>query len=92
MQGKTDLSAERKEEKIKPFIFESKYSRYLSGPFTPDAFFANKMYRKFDSVLGMYHDQALIPFKLINFGWGVNYTPAPPVRRCPAAAAFPRFR
>ncbi len=32
------------------------------------------MYKDFDLVLGMYHDQALIPFKLLNFSSGVNYT------------------
>jgi 4-hydroxythreonine-4-phosphate dehydrogenase len=79
--GENGLIGREEEEKIKPFIFESKYSRYLSGPFSPDAFFANKMYRKFDLVLGMYHDQALIPFKLINFGSGVNYTAGLPIVR-----------
>ncbi len=29
----------------------------------------------------MYHDQALIPFKLINFGKGVNYTAGLPIIR-----------
>jgi len=37
-----------------------------AGPFVPDAFFANHLYKKFDAVLGMYHDQVLIPFKMMN--------------------------
>jgi 4-hydroxythreonine-4-phosphate dehydrogenase len=32
-------------------------------------------------VIGMYHDQVLIPFKLLNFGGGVNYTAGLPIIR-----------
>ncbi|MFZ1518158.1 MAG: 4-hydroxythreonine-4-phosphate dehydrogenase PdxA [Ignavibacteriaceae bacterium] len=46
----------------------------VSGPFVPDAFWGNKTYKKFDMILGMYHDQILIPFKLLNFNSGVNFT------------------
>ena len=46
----------------------------IEGPFVPDAFFANKLYKKFNIVVGMYHDQVLIPFKMMNFNSGVNYT------------------
>jgi len=59
-----------------------KYSYYnIQGPFVPDAFFANQLYRKFDFILGMYHDQILIPFKLINFIKGVNFTAGLPIIR-----------
>jgi 4-hydroxythreonine-4-phosphate dehydrogenase len=51
------------------------------GPFSPDAFFAKKLYNKYDLVYGMYHDQVLIPFKLLNFDKGVNYTAGLPVIR-----------
>jgi len=64
-----------------PIIKDKKYNRYLSGPFSPDAFFANKMHKKFDLVFGMYHDQVLIPFKLMNFGEGVNFTAGLPIVR-----------
>jgi 4-hydroxythreonine-4-phosphate dehydrogenase len=67
------------EEKIiKPVI--EKFS-YCEGPFSPDAFFANKLYKNYDCVLGMYHDQLLIPFKMLNFSSGVNYTAGLPVVR-----------
>ena len=46
----------------------------VSGPFVPDAFWGNKSYKKYDLILGMYHDQILIPFKLLNFNNGVNFT------------------
>lgn len=46
----------------------------IFGPFSPDAFFANHHYRNYDLVAGMYHDQVLIPFKMLSFTSGVNYT------------------
>jgi 4-hydroxythreonine-4-phosphate dehydrogenase len=64
----------KEEEKIiRPVIKEFK-SYSIDGPFPSDAFFAAKKYRDYDFVLGMYHDQVLIPFKLLNFSSGVNYT------------------
>lgn len=44
------------------------------GPFPADAFFAREMWRRFDAVLAMYHDQGLIPFKMLDEGRGVNVT------------------
>jgi 4-hydroxythreonine-4-phosphate dehydrogenase len=40
------------------------------GPYPADSFFGSESYRKFDAVLAMYHDQALIPFRSITFGEG----------------------
>ncbi len=59
---------------LKPVINNSGRDKKIDGPFSPDAFFANRLFEKYDAVFGMYHDQVLIPFKLINFGAGVNYT------------------
>ena len=47
----------------------------------PDAFFANKLYNNYNAVLGMYHDEVLIPFKMLNFETGVNYTAGLPIVR-----------
>lgn len=63
---------------IKPVI---KKFKNVYGPFVPDAFFGQKLYRKFDAVIGMYHDQVLIPFKLLNFDTGVNFTANLPIVR-----------
>jgi 4-hydroxythreonine-4-phosphate dehydrogenase len=79
--GENGLIGNEEKKIIKPLLAESKYSRYLSGPFSADAFFANRLYKNFDLVFGMYHDQALVPFKLINFGAGVNFTAGLPVVR-----------
>ena len=46
----------------------------LEGPFSPDSFFTNKFFTAFDGVLALYHDQGLIPFKLLFFENGVNNT------------------
>ncbi len=56
-------------------------NKNVFGPFVPDAFFGMKKYLDFDAVIGMYHDQVLIPFKLLNFEKGVNYTAGLPIVR-----------
>lgn len=47
---------------------------YAFGPYPADGFFGSDAFRKFDAVLAMYHDQGLVPFKLLGFEDGVNYT------------------
>lgn len=44
------------------------------GPYPADGFFGAGDYARFDAILAMYHDQGLIPFKLISFERGVNFT------------------
>jgi len=51
------------------------------GPFVPDAFFGSGAFKNYDAVLGMYHDQILIPFKLLNFETGTNFTAGLPFVR-----------
>jgi len=46
----------------------------IRGPYSSDAYFANQTYKKFDITIAMYHDQGLIPFKMISFERGVNFT------------------
>jgi 4-hydroxythreonine-4-phosphate dehydrogenase len=46
----------------------------ISGPFPADGFFAFGGYRSYDGMLAMYHDQGLIPLKLLANGGGVNTT------------------
>ena len=67
---------------IAPAIERAKEEGILAfGPYSPDGFFGNGYYKKFDAVLAMYHDQGLIPFKTIVFEDGVNYTAGLPVVR-----------
>jgi 4-hydroxythreonine-4-phosphate dehydrogenase len=44
------------------------------GPFPADTLFHEAARRRYDAVLCMYHDQALIPLKTIDFDGGVNVT------------------
>lgn len=44
------------------------------GPFPPDVVFGDAMHGKYDAVVAMYHDQGLIPFKMLYFKDGVNMT------------------
>lgn len=46
----------------------------FSGPFSPDTIFWRCAQGEFDAVLCMYHDQGLIPLKLLGFHEGVNVT------------------
>lgn len=71
--GENGKIGSEEKEIILPVV-KSYESKSIQGPFVPDAFFANKLHKKYDLVIGMYHDQVLIPFKLINFDLGVNYT------------------
>jgi len=45
-----------------------------SGPAPADTLFHDAARRRYDAVLCMYHDQALIPLKTIDFATGVNVT------------------
>jgi 4-hydroxythreonine-4-phosphate dehydrogenase len=46
----------------------------FSGPHVPDAIFRDAAEGHYDAVLAMYHDQGLIPLKLLDFDSGVNVT------------------
>jgi 4-hydroxythreonine-4-phosphate dehydrogenase len=46
----------------------------LSGPHPADTLFRRAVDGEFDGVVALYHDQALIPVKLLGFGDAVNVT------------------
>lgn len=72
------IGTEEKEQ-ISPAIelaFQDRINAF--GPFPADNFFSTRQYRKFDAVLAMYHDQGMIPFKLIT-DEGVNFTAGLPI-------------
>jgi 4-hydroxythreonine-4-phosphate dehydrogenase len=46
----------------------------VSGPYSADAFFGTRRWENSDVVLAMYHDQGLIPIKMLSFDKGVNST------------------
>lgn len=53
----------------------------VSGPLPPDTVFGKAVNGDFDAVVCMYHDQGLIPFKLLHFEDGVNVTLGLPIVR-----------
>jgi len=66
------------QEEIKTVIpvmkFLAEIGFNLKGPFSADGFFGSSLYKKFDAVIAMYHDQAMIPFKILSKDSGVNFT------------------
>lgn len=51
------------------------------GPYPPDTIFYRAYQGEFDVVVSMYHDQGLIPLKLVHFDTGVNVTLGLPIVR-----------
>lgn len=47
-------------------LFVEKNKDLVSGPYSADGFFSLQDYQKFSFLIANYHDQALIPFKLIH--------------------------
>ncbi len=73
--GDQGVIGHEEEEVIKPAINALKSKGLLlGGPYSADGFFGSGDYKKVDGILAMYHDQGLIPFKLLSFGNGVNFT------------------
>lgn len=80
--GDGGVIGNEEEEFIKPAIKEAKNNGVLaSGPFPGDGFFGSGSFKRVQAILAMYHDQGLIPFKVLSFGNGVNFTAGLPVIR-----------
>jgi 4-hydroxythreonine-4-phosphate dehydrogenase len=56
----------------------------VTGPHPADALFAPHERNRYDVALAMYHDQALIPIKTLDFDQGVNVTLGLPIIRTSA--------
>ena len=73
------------DEEIKAIIPAIKRAREMglnvSGPYPPDVVFQKAYNGDFDIVVCMYHDQGLIPFKMLAFETGVNMTVGLPIIR-----------
>jgi len=53
----------------------------IAGPFPADTLFVRAVRGEFDAVIACYHDQGLIPVKLLAFGRAVNVTLGLPIVR-----------
>lgn len=80
--GDGGVLGSEEEEIIKPAINKLIQKGILAfGPFPADGFFGHELYKKFDGVLAMYHDQGLAPFKTLARSGGVNYSAGLPFVR-----------
>lgn len=67
---------------LEPAIQKARsYDFNVSDPLPPDGFWALSKWQDYDAVLAMYHDQGLIPFKMLAFDKGVNFTAGLPIVR-----------
>lgn len=84
--GDHGLIGREDDEIVAPAIKEAFDNGILAfGPYPSDGFFGNGSMNDFDGVMALYHDQGLIPFKLMSFTEGVNFTAGLPyVRTSPA--------
>jgi len=66
---------------IAPAITGAYGPAMVAGPLVPDAVFRDAVQGKYDGLVAMYHDQALIPVKLVDFDDSVNVTLGLPIVR-----------
>lgn len=81
--GEGGLFGDEEQERIIPAIklLNKRYGRYFFGPYAADAVFRQAAAGQYDLVMAMYHDQGLIPFKLLGFENGAHLTAGLPFVR-----------
>ncbi|MBU0479861.1 MAG: 4-hydroxythreonine-4-phosphate dehydrogenase PdxA [Proteobacteria bacterium] len=80
--GEDGIFGTEEREMIGPAVAQARKDGWLvEGPFPPDTVFNKAVAGKYDAVVCMYHDQGLIPFKLLHFADGVNITLGLPLVR-----------
>lgn len=73
--GDQGVIGNEEQEIIKPAVTEALENEIICvGPLPADGFFGSDDFTKYDAILAMYHDQGLIPFKLLSMDSGVNFT------------------
>jgi len=73
--GEAGMFGDEEKKKIIPAIREAVKERIpVSGPYPPDTIFYKAYKGEVDVIVCMYHDQGLIPLKMIAFDQGVNTT------------------
>ncbi len=68
------MGSEEREEIIPAIETAKKEGLSISGPYPPDVVFRKSLNEPDKIVIALYHDQGLIPFKLLAFDQGVNLT------------------
>jgi 4-hydroxythreonine-4-phosphate dehydrogenase len=80
--GEHGVIGHEDDEVLRPAIEEmQRRGVNVDGPFPADTVFVRAMRGEFDAVVACYHDQGLIPMKLVAFGRAVNVTLGLPIVR-----------
>jgi 4-hydroxythreonine-4-phosphate dehydrogenase len=80
--GDNGLLGKEEHDIIIPAVKKAMDEKILAfGPYPADGFFGSENLKNFDGIIAMYHDQGLIPFKLMSFKEGVNFTAGLPIVR-----------
>lgn len=80
--GEEGIFGREEKELIIPAIREAaRKGIHAAGPFAADSLFHQAVHGEFDAVICMYHDQGLIPLKLLHFTDGVQMTLGLPIIR-----------
>jgi 4-phospho-D-threonate 3-dehydrogenase / 4-phospho-D-erythronate 3-dehydrogenase len=80
--GESGVLGDEDERVLKPAIEAARDNGIdASGPYPADTVFVRASKGEFDCVLACYHDQGLIPVKLLAFGRAVNVTIGLPIIR-----------
>jgi 4-hydroxythreonine-4-phosphate dehydrogenase len=80
--GEGGLFGKEEKQIIGPAVAKAASQNWhVTGPLPPDTIFNKAADGAFDGVVAMYHDQGLIPFKLLHFEDGVNVTMGLPIVR-----------
>ncbi len=80
--GEGGLFGDEEQRLIAPAVEQARHAGLnVSGPLPPDTVFHRAYHGAFDVVVCMYHDQGLIPLKMIAFDRGVNVTLGLPIIR-----------
>ncbi len=80
--GEHGVIGEEDDREIAPAVEAGRASGIdVRGPFPADTLFVRAMRGEFDAVIACYHDQGLVPIKLVAFGQAVNVTLGLPIIR-----------
>ena len=80
--GEDGLMGDEEQRVLRPAVEAAKARGIvIDGPFPADTVFVRAVRGEFDAVIASYHDQGLIPVKLLAFGRAVNVTLGLPIIR-----------
>jgi 4-hydroxythreonine-4-phosphate dehydrogenase len=80
--GEDGLLGEEERRVLRPAVDDARARGIdIAGPFPGDTIFLRATRGEFDAVIACYHDQGLIPVKLLAFGHSVNVTIGLPIVR-----------